>query len=74
MINTTYKVGDEVIVASSPLEFLRKMRDGSRFESDLSLEDYMLAAAEREELFSGRKPDTSSVEAFAAFYRQPTAP
>lgn len=53
-----------VINASTPAEFVTKLRESSRFDSECTDEQYMKNFADRFKIQTGTEVETSSPEAF----------
>ena len=52
------------ITAASPFDFVTRLREGSRFDSECANDDFMLRFAERYKMFSGKDVSTKSAEEF----------
>lgn len=62
---TTYKLKDgDTIVATSPTDFVTQLREGSRFDSDGTDQEYMYRFAHRCEVQTGALIRTDSPENF----------
>lgn len=52
----TYKLGDgDSIIATSPLDFVEQLRDGSKFESHCATDEFMKNFAERFYEYTGEE-------------------
>ena len=67
MKETTYNLkGGDMIVATSPSDFLRKLHQGSRFDSGGTDEEFMQRFAHRLRMYDGSVVRTDTPDVFLA--------